>query len=217
MIVNHYPLKPGEYLQKPKDWPISGIVLHHTAGRENPFKTVDDWNSDKRGRIGTPFVIGGISVKGDKTHDGVIVKSMYPESMFAYHLGVNDQSLNGRLIGIELCSAGSLTDGKSWFGEQVEASQIVTLKNKFRGVSQFHKYSDMQITQLKDVLISLTDQYDIDPKMGLMSFLSKLKTPGAAFGKITNLRNGVFSHTNYLKTKTDVFPQQELIDMLSSL
>ena len=36
------------------------IVLHHTAGRHNPFKRIYHWARDQRGRVGTNYVIGGL-------------------------------------------------------------------------------------------------------------------------------------------------------------
>lgn len=46
--------------------------LHHTAGWQNPYRTVDHWGRDSRGAVATEFVLGGQSIKGnDETYDGV--------------------------------------------------------------------------------------------------------------------------------------------------
>ena len=52
----HY-LPTGEYIDGPttKDY----AFLHFTAGWHNPYRTIDHWGRDSRGRIATEFVLGG--------------------------------------------------------------------------------------------------------------------------------------------------------------
>jgi hypothetical protein len=55
--IEQHPLPEGEYVKEEtaKKW----IFIHHTAGRHNPYKVIDQWGRDQRGRIGTHYVIGG--------------------------------------------------------------------------------------------------------------------------------------------------------------
>ena len=60
--IEDYFLPEGQYVNESTSKYY--IILHHTAGRENPYKTIDHWANDNRGRVGTNYVIGGISVDG---------------------------------------------------------------------------------------------------------------------------------------------------------
>ncbi len=52
-----------------------GFFIHHTAGWDNRFNTVSNWNRDKRGRVATQYCIGGTNVKGKAAkYDGVVVE-----------------------------------------------------------------------------------------------------------------------------------------------
>ena len=58
LIHKHY-LPKGEYIKGPIK--NEYIFLHHTAGNANPYRCIDHWGRDKRGRIATEFVLGGIN------------------------------------------------------------------------------------------------------------------------------------------------------------
>ena len=73
VIKKHY-LQPNEYMS------YSGrkraIFLHHTAGWNNPYAVVNDWERDTRGPIGTAYLIGGVNpVTNDAKFDGEILES----------------------------------------------------------------------------------------------------------------------------------------------
>jgi hypothetical protein len=75
--IEQYFLPRGEYLDGPtkKEY----FFLHHTAGWHNPYKVIDSWGRDSRGRIATEFVIGGQSIKGnDDKYDGTTLQA-FPE------------------------------------------------------------------------------------------------------------------------------------------
>ena len=38
------------------------FFIHHTAGWNNPYKTINSWNKDKRGRVATQYCVGGTSI-----------------------------------------------------------------------------------------------------------------------------------------------------------
>lgn len=220
--INCHHLSPDQYITK--DYPISQdfLFLHHTAGWNNPYKCIDSWNRDSRGRIATEFVLGGQNIKNnDDAYDGVLAQA-FPEGSQGWHLGATGgYYMNRHSVGIEICSFGYLTaDGKTYVGTQAHEDQILDLGYEFRGHKYWHKYSDKQIHILKKTIIYIANRDNIDIREGLVKWISE-KGPAEAFefqkdayeGKV----KGLLTHTNVRKDKTDCFPQQELIDMLLSL
>jgi len=196
------------------------LFIHHTAGWHNPFNTVKNWDNDTIGKIATEFVLGGPSVKGnDILHDGVMVQA-FPEGNWASHLGKNgSQTMHKNSIGVEVCNFGYVVDGKTYAGAAVSPSQIVTLAKPFKGHKTWHKYSDKQIEALHKWILWMGEREEIDVRKGLPALI-KVKgadafefNEDAYYGRI----KGLWTHTNTRKDKFDMFPQQELLDMLTSL
>lgn len=212
-------LPNGEYIDTPtkKDY----VFIHHTAGWNNPYKVIDSWGRDTRGRIATEFVIGGQKIdSGDSTYDGDIVQA-FPEGYYAYHLGSTGSSyMHSHSVGIELCNFGYLKDGKTYVGTRAKEDQIAILDEAFKGYLTWHKYSDKQIksTQLLIEHIAARDQIDV--REGLPELIRK-HGPVKAFGfnedAYKGKIKGLLTHTNVRKDKSDCFPQPELVDMLLSL
>ena len=195
------------------------LFLHHTAGWHNPYKCIEYWDRDN-GTIATEWVMGGPSVKGNnEVYDGELVQC-FPQGNYAWHLGKNgSQHMHVHSVGIEICNFGYVVDGKTYAGTKVADSQIVTLKEEFRGHKTWHRYSDKQIEQLEKWMKFIGERDGIDIRAGLPSLI---KEKGAAafefnedayYGKV----KGTWTHTNTRKDKFDLFPQQELMDMLVSL
>jgi len=195
------------------------LFLHHTAGWHNPYKCIEYWDRDN-GTIATEWVMGGPSVKGNnEVYDGELVQC-FPQGNYAWHLGKNgSQHMHVHSVGIEICNFGYVVDGKTYAGTKVADSQIVTLKEEFRGHKTWHRYSDKQIEQLEKWMKFIGERDGIDIRAGLPSLI---KEKGAAafefnedayYGKV----KGTWTHTNTRKDKFDLFPQQELLDMLVSL
>lgn len=220
ILIDHLP--KGEYIQNEAPILNDYIFIHHTAGWHNPHKTIASWGRDTRGRIATEFVMGGQSIKGnDDRYDGVTVQA-FPEGSQGWHLGATkDYYMNRHSVGIELCNFGYLTEeGKTYVGGQAIESQIVELAELFHGYAKWHKYSEKQINNLRKLLLYIASRDGIDLQEGLVQWIHKMgatKAFGfqqdACEGKV----KGLLTHTNVRKTKTDCFPQQELIDMLLSL
>lgn len=210
MHSNEYMKSDGK-----KDW----VFIHHTAGWENPFNTIRDWEKDNRGAVGTEFVIGGQKITdSDATYDGVILQA-FPEGNFGWHLGIGNTYMHRNSVGIELNNFGWLKDGKTYVGTIADKNQIVTLKKEFRGYKNWHRYSDTQLTQLKNNILLIAERDDIDVRKGLPELI---KEKGVDAFDVCNVnmckeRKGLWTHTNCQKWKWDVFPQQEMIDMLLSL
>lgn len=221
-ISEKYYLPPSEYYNGPIKFDY--LFLHHTAGWHNPYRVVDDWKArnskTQRGKIGTEFVIGGQSVKGnDTSHDGKII-SAFPKGNYLWHLGKNgSQYMHKNSVGIEVCNFGYIVNGKTYANTSVVDSQIATLSQPFRGYKTWHRYSDAQIESLRKLILHLADTRNIDVRKGLPELIKQKGADAfefnedAYYGKI----RGCWSHTNTRKDKTDMFPQQELMDMLVSL
>lgn len=216
--VIEYFMPKDEYLAGPikPEW----VFLHHTAGWHNPYNVIKSWDADKIGKIATEFVLGGPSVKGNEDkYDGELVQC-FPHGAWGYHLGKNgSQTMHKNSVGIEVCNFGYVVDGKTYAGVQVVDSQIVKLAKPFRGHSTWHRYSDKQIQVLKDWILWIAERDGVDVRAGLPALVKKNGADAfefnedAYYGKV----KGLWTHTNTRKDKVDMFPQQELMDMLVSL
>ena len=165
-----YYLNSDEYYIKSgkNDW----IFLHHTAGWHKPKQVVYSWEVDKRGRVGTEWIMGGPSIKGtDNSYDGKLIQCM-PENGYGWHLSIGNNIMHRNSVGIEVCNFGFLTKGgyfkwnqnkrkNEWIqlkensfytyvGTEAHSTQIVKLDEKFRGYEYWHRYSYKQIQTLKD-------------------------------------------------------------------
>jgi len=234
LIINKHFLPEGEY----KNGPIKAeyVFIHHTAGRQNPYKTIDSWGRDKRGAVATEFVLGGQSVAGnDVSYDGEVVQA-FPEGNYGWHLGKNgSQSMHKNSVGIEVNNFAYLTKGGytnrgiwvaknpnsyyTYAGVLADELQMVTLDTPFRGHSVWHRYSDIQIESLKNLILFIGERDNIDIRAGLPALVKEIGADAfefntdAYYGKV----KGLWTHTNTRKDKSDMFPQPELLDMLVSL
>jgi N-acetyl-anhydromuramyl-L-alanine amidase AmpD len=226
-------LPRGEYIDKQtrKEY----LFYHHTGGWEIAENVIHGWAKDNRGQIATEFVISGQSLTKDtKAHDGRIVQA-FPTGRYAWHLGgTGSQYMHTNSIGIEVCSHGALkkhTDGHvyslyAWdfknFGPTYRAhpNQVVELSNPYKGFSLFHKYSDGQLESLKKLTLAIAERDSIDVRAGVPTWIRNEGVDKAfAFrndawsGKV----KGLLVHGNVRQDKHDMYPQQELIDMILSL
>lgn len=218
LVVNKYFLPEGEYIAGPtsKDY----LFLHHTAGWNNPYRTVDGWANDKRGTIATEFVLGGCSVKGDDDrYDGELVQCV-PEGGYGWHLGKNgSQYMHTHSVGIEICNFSYAVDGKTYVKTPITENQLVELPEPFRGYNQWHAYSDKQIETLKSFILWIAERDSIDVRDGLVAEIRKNGAGAFEFNdEAYNGRiKGMWAHANTRKDKFDLFPQPNLMDMLLSL
>ena len=218
-----YYLPKGEYLEGPtkKYW----LFIHHTAGWNNPYKCIDHWGRDKRGRVATQYVIGGPHpLNGDLRYDGVVVDCI-PEGGYGWHLGKNgSQYMHTHSIGVEVCNFGWLTKkGDEYYtyaNTQVHPDNVCDLGFKFRGYQYWHNYSEVQIDALKSVILYVKEKHNIDVTKGLVEELEKKEAAiafdwnsDAYYGK----KHGMWTHTNTRKDKSDMYPHPKLVEMLKSL
>jgi hypothetical protein len=240
-IFNQYFLSEKEYLRGEgnNDW----VCMHHTAGWNNPYATIDQWERDTRGAVATEFVIGGQKITdGDTKYDGEALQC-FPEGIGAYgwHLGIGNNLMHRNTIGLELNNFGYLTkggfskriNGKSVFiqrkkdhlytyvGTEIapDSNQVVELSNEFRGFKFWHKYSDAQLEKSKEILQYIEKRDSIDIRRGLPDLIREkgISAFNIVDREMCRKTKGLWSHTNFTRTKFDIFPQEEMIDMLLSL
>tara|TARA_Y100000356_G_C11015684_1_gene160697 strand:- start:138 stop:521 length:384 start_codon:yes stop_codon:yes gene_type:complete len=122
-------------------------------------------------------------------------------------------------VGIEVNNFGYLKNGRTYAGQLADDSQIVELNEPFRGFSEWHRYSNKQIENLRKLILHIADRDNIDVRAGLPALIKKNGAKAfefnedAYYGKV----KGLWTHTNTRKDKFDMFPQQELLDMLVNL
>lgn len=218
LVIERHFLPVGEYKTGPTNKEY--VFLHHTAGWHNPFKTIDHWGRDSRGAVATEFVLGGPSIKGnDNKYDGKMVQA-FPEGGYGWHLGKNgSQHMHTHSVAIEVNNFGYIVDGKTYAGTTAHESQIVELSKPFRGHKTWHRYSDAQIEALHKWILWIAERDSIDVRAGLPALIKEKGADAfefnedAYYGRV----KGLWTHTNTRKDKVDMFPQQELMDMLTSL
>ena len=218
LIINRHFLPPGEYRSGPtkKEY----VFLHHTAGWNNPYNTINNWANDSRGSIATEFVLGGPSIKGNNDkYDGVMVQA-FPEGGYGWHLGPNgSQYMHTHSVAIEVNNFGYIKNGKTYAGQKADPGQLVKLDKPFRGYDTWHAYSDLQLEALRKWILWIGERDSIDVRKGLPALVKEKGADAfgwnadAYYGKV----KGLWTHTNTRKDKFDMFPQTELLDMLMSL
>jgi len=193
-------------------------VFVHNSRPDWTIKSWDrDGKSNKPYRIATSYVMGRrASSNGDDAFDGKTFRC-FDDKYWAYHLGVKGTKgkYDKNSIGIEMCNYGycRVVDGKfiNYVSREVPADEVVDLGKEFRGYRYWEKYTDEQIENLRKLLIYLIDKHDIEIEHGIYDWdwfnyeHDKLKGVG------------IRTHVQVRNDKTDMFPQQELIDMLNSL
>jgi hypothetical protein len=212
-----YHMPKGTYFEGPvkKQW----IFLHHTAGWDNPYQVADMWARDNRGNVATEFILGGQSVKNGSTkYDGELIQC-FPDGGYGWHTGTGNSVMHRNSIGIEVCCMGQIVNGKTYVNTPADPSQVVKLTKPFRGYQYWHRYSDEQIRVLKNWILYCSNKYNIDPRVGLVEWVKEKGADGFDVLDLNkaNSTPGMYSHTNVMRGKVDMFPQQELIDMLLSL
>lgn len=239
-IINQRFLSRDEYLTTNEKRRY--VFLHYTAGWNNPYNVVRDWENDTRGPIATQFVIGGINpVTGDTKYDGEIVQAL-PDHAYGWHLGIGNTAVHRQSIGIEICNFGWLTQGKwislktnkwvngkpdsfyTYTGAEVKPEFVTDLKRPFRGYRFFHSISERQIESLEYLIKMLCERHKIDINLGLKQRLRVSKDPFDAFSFSQLIRDGIesptgiYSHTNVINSgKWDIYPAPNIIEMFTKI
>ena len=219
-IIHRHYLPKGEYVEGPVN--NEYIFLHHTAGGSNPYRCIDHWGRDDRGRIATEFVLGGINHRNENDeYNGVMVQA-FPEGAQGFHLGKTGSGyMNRHSVGLEICSMGYLDENmKTYVGSVCVESQIIQLDEAFKGKLFWHAYSEEQIKATEKWLRYVGERDGVDIRLGLKQFIQKYgPTKGfdfiedAYYGKV----KGLLVHGNVRHGKSDCYPHPDLVDMILSL
>ena len=227
LVIDRHYLDKDQYVRDYGKIEPLGFFIHHTAGWDNPYKTIRNWNNDSRGRVATQYVIGGTNVKGKEAkYDGVVVEC-FPNNYVGWHLGkVGNFAISKFSGGVELNNFGYLTkrDDKfyTYVNTEVKPEFVCDLGYEFRGHQYWHAYSDNQIESLYLLIQHLKTVYpEMDLENGLPKLLKDGMDPVDAFEFNEDAYNarqfGLWTHTNVRKDKFDCFPQPNLVEMLKNI
>lgn len=206
-IIKKIPLATNQYYQSAQTKKY--IILHHTAGG-SAAGAMAGWAADPQ-HIATPYVI-------ERSGD---IYECFPPEYWAYHLGVKgNTALEKQSIGIEIVAYGQLTKATEDKPGKYRKGDLLTYTNRplppsevevctFRNFSYFQKYTDSQIEALAKLLPYLIDKFKIPIQPDRKNFWE--------FRDPKTLPPGIWSHTTVRKDKVDVFPQQNLVDLVMSL
>jgi N-acetyl-anhydromuramyl-L-alanine amidase AmpD len=206
----------SQYL--PTETKKTQLIIHGTAGSCRPDYTVQSWEQNPE-RVGTHFVIGGMSSSGDTTWDGVVYQAV-PLKNDIYHLGLKTNNPNGihdrQSIGIEICNWLPLTkskDGKflNYVNKEVPASQVCTLATPYRGFTYYHALTERQLVALNELITYIGEQTGIViPK--------RVFTPADfEYNPVLASTQTISFHTNWRTDKTDLACMPNLIESLNTL
>ena len=223
-------LDGNEYVKDYGKIQPKNFFIHHTAGWNNPYNTINSWNRDDRGRVATQYCIGGISTKvgsyGDDKYNGQVVEC-FPDNYIGWHLGkVGNFNMSKYSSAVEICYFGYVTkkNGKyyTYVNSEVPESMVCDLGYEFKGHQYWHAYTKEQIESLRLVINHSKKIYPkIDMSAGLPQLLKDGVHPKDAFDFNDDAYNGrvkgLWTHTNVRKDKFDCFPQTELVEMLKGL
>jgi len=215
--INQHYMPAGTYFAGPvpKKW----IFLHHTAGWEDPYQVADMWARDNRGNVATEFILGGQSVRdGNTKFDGELIQC-FPEGGYGWHTGTGNSVMHRNSVAVEVCNMGQIVNGKTYVGTVAKSDQVIKLAKPFRGLQYWHDYSDAQILTLKRWILFIAKKYNIDPRIGLVQYIKAKGADGFDICEPAKAEStpGMYSHTNVLRGKVDMYPHPDLIDMLLSL
>ena len=199
------------------------IILHHTVSGEGVGGDINWWLKDGK-RIGTCILIA---------HDGTI-HQVFSSKYWGYHIGnkasdfkrfglhYKRHDLNS--IGIEIDAWGGLVENKetgTWhpakwskgkFIANLRVSaieQVVLYPKKYRGFYAFERYKPEQIESVRQLLVFWGNHYHIP--------LDYHADMWDVSPKALSSEKGIWSHTSFRFDKSDIHPQDDLIEMLKGL
>jgi hypothetical protein len=217
LSIKKYWMQDGTYFKGPvpKDW----IFLHHTAGGPNPYQVADMWARDNRGNVATEYILGGQSVDGKSAKfDGELIQC-FPDGGYGWHTGTGNSVMHRNSVAIEVCSMGQIVNGKTYVNTPADSSQIIKLAKPFRGFQYWHNYSEAQLKSLENWIKFIAEKYSIDPRVGLVEYVKAKGADGFDVLDVAKAEKtpGLYTHTNVIRGKVDMYPHPDLIDMLLSL
>ena len=160
------------------------------------------------------YEVGGMTdTAGEECYE------MVQEGGYGWHTGTGNSVMHRNSVAIEVCNMGQIVNGKTYVNTPAKPDQIVKLAKPFRGFQFWHKYSDAQITVLKQWILFVAEKYGIDPRVGLVEYVKAKGADGFDVLDVAKAEStpGLYTHTNLIRGKVDMYPHPDLIDMLLSL
>lgn len=198
------------------------IYVHHTAGSNDPYNGVLNWWNSTPEKVATAFIIAGKKLSSTSNWEEGEIFQVFNSSKWAHHLGLKKEhllsksnlELNKYSIGIEICNWGGLTkvagEYKTYSGKTINPAEVIEYPVAYRGYKYYHKYSDIQLASLRELLIFLCDKWNISP-------VYKGNQIFEIVPRALNGENGVWLHCTVRPDKSDCHMQPELISTLMSL
>jgi hypothetical protein len=122
-------------------------------------------------------------------------------------------------VAIEVCCMGQIVNGKTYVSTTADPSQVIKLAKPFRGHQYWHNYSLAQLKALENWIKFIAEKYSIDPRVGLVQYIREKGADGFDVCDVAKAEKtpGLYTHTNVIRGKVDMYPHPDLIDMLLSL
>jgi hypothetical protein len=177
------------------------------------------WARDNRGNVATEYILGGQSADGKSTKfDGEMVQC-FPDGGYGWHTGTGNSVMHRNSVAIEVCCMGQIVNGKTYVGTPIDSSQTIELAKPFRGFKVWHNYSEAQLKALENWIKFIANKYSIDPRIGLVEYVKAKGADGFDVLDVAKAEKtpGLYTHTNVIRGKVDMYPHPDLIDMLLSL
>ena len=205
--------------------PKKQIFIHHTAGStKSPERTVAGWNT-RTDHVATHYITNNI---GD-------VEQVFADEGWANHLGIKAstfdklgitrQNLNKTSLSIEMQSFGwcDLIDGKyvTAYKNTLSSEKVGRPVDKngnfisYKGHEFYEKYNSQSIENVKSIIQEWMNKYSIPFTYDYDTLFPNLNN-NLSLAALSGTP-GIYTHNSVRRDKSDIWPQQELIDMLKSL
>lgn len=210
------------------------IWIGHTNGGSRPDWTINGWQNDferdKKGnftfdkignkipiKVASAYVVGRkSSSSGSDLWDGKILRA-FDDKYWAYSLSLDSPrngELNSKSISIEICNYGALTIGKdgtfyNCVNKPIMESEVTEVD--FGGYKYWEKYTDSQLESTRRLILFIKNKWGIEIQSGIYN------ETWFDFNKTWLENGGIRSKSQLDKSKFDIFPQKEMMQMLDSL
>jgi hypothetical protein len=198
------------------------IIWHHSAGWDNVRGMFEWWKNDNVNHVATSIGIND---------DGKVFRG-FDEMYWAASIGctvdvftnnnvklkysngfvVNNMELDQAAVAVEVANWGCLTEkgGKlySWANIEIPMSKAIELN--YKGYKYYERYTDSEIKTLKYWTLLNAMRFEIP-----VNFI--YDDCFAVSRRALSGEPGLFTHNSYIKYKTDVSPQPDLIKMATNL
>jgi len=205
----------GFYIKK--ETRKSQITLHHTAGGGKAIDVANYWKTIINKKTGLPQKICTSYII---EKDGTVVQ-LFDTIYGGGHIGdcarefkllnLSEITLGPYAIGIEIISWGFLQmrNNKLYNGAGKEfKGDFIKLDKKYKGFEYFEKYTAEQLKAVQELLPAISAKHNISLRYN--EDIWDINT------RALTLQNGLFTHNSYRLDKSDVYPDPDLINILTT-